>query len=191
MTLRKTLIVSGFVLSLASTAAAAEDGSALRDFGWSWFNLIILGGVILYFARKAVPALMAVRYANVKNEIDAASQLLEEADSKFAEWQSKIEQLDQEVEQIRADSLRLTEAEKERILAQARQTAERIREEGKLSIARAVENARSELRTEAADLAIEFAREILARQVNDADRANLLDGFIQGLESASTTEQRG
>jgi F-type H+-transporting ATPase subunit b len=191
MTLRNTLVVLGLVFTVASTATASDSGSALRDFGWSWFNLIILVAVLFYFARKAVPALMAVRYATVKNEIDQANQLLEEAESKYAQWQEKIDQLDQEVGQIRTDTLRLAEAEKERILEQARQTAERIREEGKTSIARELENARSELRAEAADLAIEFAREILEQQVNDADRATLLDGFIQSLELASTTEQRG
>ncbi len=191
MPLRNVLVVLGLLVMVASTASAAESGSALRVLGWSWFNLIVLLGVLYYFGRKAVPALMVVRRATVKNEIDQANQLLEEAESKFAQWQEKIEQLDQEVGEIRTASLDLAEAEKERILAQARQTAERIREEGKTSIARELENARSELRAEAADLAIEFAREILAQQVNDADRAKLLDGFVQGLESASTTEQRG
>jgi F-type H+-transporting ATPase subunit b len=191
MTLRSALVVLGLVFTVASTASASDSGSALRDLGWSWFNLVLLLAVLFYFARKAIPGLMAVRHATVKNEIDQANKLLEEAESKFAQWQEKIEQLDREVGQIRTDSLQLAEAEKERILAQARQTAERIRKEGKISIARELENARSELRAEAADLAIEFAREILAQQVNDADRAKLLDGFIQGLESASTTEQRG
>ena len=191
MTLRNALVVLGLVFTAAGTASASDSGSALRDLGWSWFNLVFLIAVLFYFARKAIPGLMAVRHATVKNEIDQANKLLEEAESKFAQWQEKIERLDQEVGQIRADSLHLAEAEKERILAQARQTAERIRKEGKISIARELENARSALRAEAADLAIEFAREILAQQVNDADRAKLLDGFIQGLESASTTEQRG
>jgi F-type H+-transporting ATPase subunit b len=191
MTLRNALVVLGLVFTVAGTASASDSGSALRDLGWSWFNLVLLLAVLFYFARKAIPGLMAVRYASVKNEIDQANKLLEEAESKFAQWQEKIEQLDQEVEQIRTESLHLAEAEKERILAQARQTAERIRKEGKISIARELENARSELRAEAADLAIEFAREILEQQVNDGDRAKLLDGFIQGLESASTTEQRG
>ncbi|MBW2712343.1 MAG: ATP synthase F0 subunit B [Deltaproteobacteria bacterium] len=191
MTIRTPLVVLGLLLTLAGTASASDGGSAMRDFAWSWFNLILLLGVLFYFARKAVPGLMAVRRATVKNEIDQAANLLEEAESKMSEWQGKIEQLDQEVDQIRTDSLRLAESEKERILAQARQTAERIREEGKISVARELENARAELRTEVADLAIEVAREILAQQVNDADRAKLLDGFIQGLESGSTTEQRG
>lgn len=189
---RLSLLIPGITLLIASAASASTgEEDAMRTFLWSWFNFIVLLGVLFYFARKAVPGLMAVRRATVKNEIDQAAQLLEDAESKLNEWQSKLDQLDQEVAQIRADSINLAEAEKNHILDQARQTAERIREEGKISVVRELENARAELRAEAADLAIEFAQEILTQQVNDSDRAKLLDGFIQDLESSSTPEQRG
>jgi len=178
------LFIASLVL-VADFAAAAGGESGLRDFGWSWFNFILIAGLLFFLGRKHLPELMATRRATVKGEIDKAANLLAEADSRLAEWQGKVDALGREVEGLRGESLRLAEAEKESIIAQAHKTAERIREEGKAAVAREVESARTALRTEAANLAIEYAQEILAQSTTDDDRAQLLDGFIESLQRSS------
>ncbi len=170
-------------LLFAETAQAA--GGVDHGFEWSWFNFLLLLLVLGYFARKSLPTLMLGRRAEVKADIDKATNLLAEAEARLAEWQRKIDALDQEAAELRSASLRIAESEKEHILKQARKTAERIRHEAKVAVAREVENARAELRAEAANLTIECAQEILSRNITDSDRGRLLDGFIENVEQAS------
>ncbi len=177
-----TLLLSAIVAVPAHAASGGDSG-----FGWSWFNFILLVLVLGYFARKSLPELMLSRRATVKAEIEKATDLLAEAEARLAEWQGKVDALDREVEELRGDSIRIAESEKAHILEQAQKTAERIRNEGKAAVAREIENARTELRAEAANLAIEYAQEVLAQNINEGDRGRLLDGFIERLEQTSST----
>ncbi len=175
------------VLSMAGPAWAESGGNS--GFGWSWFNFILLILVLGFLGRKSLPALMLARRATVKADIDKAGDLLAEANARLAEWQGKVDALDREVDELRSESIRIAESEKEHILEQARVTAERIRAEGTAAVAREVESARAELRAEAASLAIEYAQEVLGQNITESDRGRLLDGFIERLEQTSPSDE--
>lgn len=181
----------GWLGCLAAPALASEGGSSLHDFGWAWFNLLLLVGVIVYFGRKHLPDLMAVRRASVRNEIEAAVRLLADAEARLGEWQGKVDSLEQEVERLRQESRNFASAEGERIIEQAQRIAERIREEGKAAALRELEHARAELRAEAAQRALGIARQLLSEKMTDEDRARLLDGFVTGLERSTAAGPSG
>jgi F-type H+-transporting ATPase subunit b len=90
--------------------------------------------------------------------------------------------LNGEVEEIRELAGRRAEEEAERILADARATALRIRNDAQAAVAQELRRARVELREEAADLALEIAARKLTDQVVDADRERLMDEFITRVE---------
>jgi len=175
----------GGLSCMAMPALASEGGTSLHDFGWAWFNLLLLVGVIVYFGRKNLPDLMAVRRAGVRDEIEAAVRLLAEAEARLGEWRGKVDSLEQEVERLRQESRNFASAEGERIIEQAQRIAERIRAEGKAAALRELEHARAELRAEAAQHALAIARQLLSERMTDEDRARLLDGFVAGLERST------
>jgi F-type H+-transporting ATPase subunit b len=174
------------LLALAGPAAAAEGGGHGGGLFWQILNVALLVAVLLYFARKPVLAYLAGRRDEITKNLESSSQLLAESERRLAEWSRKAADLEREAESIREATRRSAEAERDRILADARVTAERIRQSAGAVAERELRLARLALRREAADLAVELAAEILREQVNDRDRARLLDEFIGRVEQKGT-----
>ena len=149
---------------------------------WQVANTLLLLAVLIYFARKPVLTYLAGRRDTIAKNLDGAAQLLAEASLRLAEWNQKAASLDQEVAAIRDATRRAAEAERDRILADARVTADRIRQSASAVAERELQQARESLRGEAADLAVELAAKLLREQVNDSDRTRLVDEFIERIE---------
>jgi F-type H+-transporting ATPase subunit b len=174
---RRSLATTLFVL-IATPAFAAGDGDGGGGLFWQVLNVALLVGVIIYFARKPVLSYLAERRDGIANDLDSSAKLLAEAESKLSEWSAKVENIDREAAEIRDATRHAAEAERDRIVADAEVTAERIRRSASAVIDRDLQQARAALRREAADLAVELAGKLLEEQVNDADRERLLDEFI-------------
>jgi F-type H+-transporting ATPase subunit b len=180
------------LLLAPAVARAAEEGGAHGEstFVWHALNLILILGVIAYFARNPIRAFMADRRQTIEQGIEAAQRELAAAESRLAECNQRLAALDREVEEIRGAVRAQAESERDRLLADARSAAERIRRDARLAVEQEGRRAREELRAESADLAVRLAAEMLQRQVGDADRARLVDEFVESIESPPATAAR-
>jgi F-type H+-transporting ATPase subunit b len=174
--------VAAAAVLLAAPASAAAEGDHGGSLFWQVANTLLLVIVLVYFARKPVLHYLASRRDAIAKNLDGAAQLLAEASHRLEEWNRKAAGLDQEVAKIIAAARRAAEAERDRILADARVSADRIRHSATAAAARELQHARESLRDEAADLAVELAAKILREQVNESDRARLVDEFIERIE---------
>ena len=175
------LLVVVALLSPSAALAASEGASGML---WEFLNLFLLGAVIFFAARKPVSAYLAQRRSGIEEDIASAERLLQDAESRLSEWTAKTEQLDADVSQIRQLTRDRAERERERILEEAERAAERIRRDAESAVDRELDRARTALREEAADLAVELAERMLSEQVTDDDRARLVDEFVQRIEAA-------
>jgi F-type H+-transporting ATPase subunit b len=168
------------LVALHALPAYASDPSAsgLQTFLWPALNLVILIAVLVYFARKPLQAYFAKRRSEIQGELQSAADQLATAESTYAKWQRRMIDLESELDEIRATSRQRAEAERERIIQDARATAERIRNDATAAVELELRRAREILREEATQLAIELAGERLSREVTEADRDRLIDEFI-------------
>ena len=185
--LRRALVASASLLPcallLASPALAAEGGEdAVKITVWQGINLLILVGVIVYVGRGPVMAFFGDRRSQIQNDLDEAARLLAEAETRNSELQRRIVDLGSEIEEIRETTRSRAEDESERILAEARKAAERIRSDAKAAVDQELRRAQTELRDEAASLALSAAADILRQQIAESDRERLLDEFITRVE---------
>jgi F-type H+-transporting ATPase subunit b len=181
---RQLLLVVTLV-TLAQPAFAESEGGHGGSVLWQIANLLLLVGVLIYFARKPALAFLASRRDTISKNLESSAQLLAESERRLAEWNQKAVHLDQEVSAIRDAIRRAAETERDRILADARASAERLLESARAVAERELHQAREALRREAADLAVELAAKILREQVNDGDRTRLVDEFIGRVERES------
>jgi len=189
---RRLATVSRWLLAtalfvFATPAAASSGGEEGGGLLWQTVNVVLLVAVLIYFARKPVLAYLAERRDGIANDLDGSAKLLADAERKLEEWSRKVANIDREAEEIRTATRHAAEAERDRILADARVTAERITRSAGAVVDRELQRARAELRREAADLAVELAGKLLAEQVNDADRARLVDEFIGHVEQGRSS----
>ena len=190
---------SGIVLAtvlVAGVARAAGDGEppGWKEFLYQLLNLAILVGVIVYFARKPLLGYLAGRRSQIQSDLDTAASLLSEAEARHQEIQGKLSELQSEVDALQSQARERAEEESKRILAEAQRSAERIQSDASAAIDQELLRAQRELRSEAANLAVDMAAEILSQQVGDADRERLLDEFISRVEggaASSTSDTNG
>jgi F-type H+-transporting ATPase subunit b len=133
-----------------------------------------------------VPALLAKalddRAAAIRNELDEARRLREEAQALLADYQKKHRNAGQEAEAIVEQARREAEAfagETRRALSE---TVRRRSQQAEERIARAEAAAVDEVRAAAVDMAMAAAEKILREQASGAAGAQLIDDSIRGLK---------
>jgi F-type H+-transporting ATPase subunit b len=188
---RPAVIAAALLVTLCAGAAQAASGggdhSPVMEAFWQAVNLIIILGVLVYFGRAPIRAYFASRHATIKNELTEAADLLTRAEQRNAELQRRLVDLNSELEGIREAAHARAEDEAEKILSDARASAERIRNDAKAAAAQELRRAQSELRKEAANIAMDLAAQKLRQNVADSDRDRLMDEFITRVEPTSDT----
>ena len=183
------VLLALLLFAIASPASAAEGGSS-KQLYFQLGNFVLLITVLVVLLRRPVREFFERRRSEVGGELDSAAQLLDQAEKRFLQWQQKLADLDAELETIRAESRDRAEQEREQVIADAHATAERIKRDATAAVGQELRRARSELRKEASELAVELAERMLREQVIDSDRDRLTDEFISEIEHAAPARER-
>ncbi|WAJ30269.1 F0F1 ATP synthase subunit B [Antarcticirhabdus aurantiaca] len=146
---------------------------------WALVALILFFGVVAYFK---VPATLAktldARATRIRNEIDEARALKEEAKQQLAEYQRRRREAEQEAKDI----VEAAKREAEALVAEARQKNEeyvtRRTAMAEQKIAQAEADAIAEVRASAVDIAVAAAARILAERGQAGD-ASTIDRSIE------------
>jgi len=166
------------VLALASGGGEHHPDSAaqLKDLGWRVVDFALLAGIMIWALKKAnVKGSLAERQLQIEKNLREAREAREAAEAKLKEYTEKLEKANQEVDTLRAAMLKEAEAEKQRIVAEAQAAAAKIAVQAAQAADQEVLKARTELRVEAARLAVELAGGKLGSAVQKADH----DRFVQ------------
>lgn len=151
---------------------------------WAFVALVIFLGIVFYMKVPGMIGKSLDERANrIRNELDEARRLREEAQQLLAEYQRKRKEAEQEAGDIVAAAKReaghlVEEAHKKTEDYVARRTA--LAEQ---KIAQAERDAVSEVRSSAVDIAIEAARSVLAGKVDAKADADLFKASVQELKA--------
>lgn len=153
-----------------------------RDFQGTLVNF---GALILLFAwvirKKGNPAL-AERRKQVEAELEEAQRLRAEAEKRHMETATRLEKLDQEMLEIRAEMIKAGEAERDRIVAQAEEKAARMRRDTNFLIEQQIKQLRKDLTKEAANAAVLAAQDLLQASTTDSDQDRLAEAYLERLD---------
>jgi F-type H+-transporting ATPase subunit b len=174
-----TVFLAASSAALAASAGHVDSGVLLKDFLYRVLNFAVMFGILAYFITKPIRKGMAGRREGIEKSLREAKMAKEEAEARFAEYESKLTRASAEIDEITASIRREGEAEREKILTNARLMAEKIRTEAEKSAAYEMTKARTELRREASALAIRMAEEILKKNISEGDHVRLIDEYMQ------------
>lgn len=135
---------------------------------WALVSLVLFVAVVMYFKAPAMIAKsLDDRAEKIRNELDEARKLREEAQALLAEYQRKRQEAEQEAEGIVAAAKR----EADTIKTEARQKTEeyvsRRTAMAEQKIAQAETDAMEEVRNRAVEIALAAATTIIGDKVND------------------------
>jgi F-type H+-transporting ATPase subunit b len=137
-------------------------------------NLLIFLGILYYLLRRPVREFLAQRLASVRQMLERAAKEKEIATMKMAELDARLNRLDAELTGIREQAGREAAAERERMKAETERDIEKLRLTTNREIEAAKQVAMADLREYAATKSVEFAEQIIRRELTPEDDARLL-----------------
>ncbi|HZU89738.1 MAG TPA: F0F1 ATP synthase subunit B [Stellaceae bacterium] len=148
---------------------------------WVLVAAIVFIAVVWKRARQTVIGNLDARSARIREELETARNLREEAERTLAEYRTREREAAAEAEAILAHA----RAEAERVAAQAardlEQALERRRQLAEERIAQEQQKVVAEIRALAVDLAVAAARQVIAGEIDETRGAALIDAEIAAL----------
>ncbi len=150
---------------------------------------LLINSAILFFLRiklggPKIAAGLIERKKRVASGIEAAAAMKTEAEGQLEFYEEKLRKLDQEIENIRTQMREQAEAERRRILAEAKSEREQLERDAHVLVQQELKVARQELFQEVVAQAVRSAEETIKKQVNEADQQRLADDFLATLDGA-------
>jgi len=158
---------------------ADHAAAQMKDFGWRVFDFAVLIAILVWALKKAdAKGSLANRQAQIEKDLKDAHEARDAAEAKLAEYSGKLDQAAKEIDELHAAIIREGEQEKLRIIAEAEKAAERIALQASQSAEQETIKARSELRAEAARLAVEIAGGKLTGAVQKSDHDRFVGEYL-------------
>ena len=172
------------LVCLIPTICFAADGHAdsalqLKDYAWRMLNFFLLV-LILYFAAKKmnIRQLLLERRLKLEESLSESKKIKEEAEEKLAIYNKKIEELNAELEELKKEIIKQGEFEKQRIILEAKKSAELIIQQAYQIASQEVKKAKESLRLETSKLAMDIAKEKVLSTVNEQDHENYINQYL-------------
>jgi F-type H+-transporting ATPase subunit b len=182
-------VVAAFVVCVLFVGAAIGSGGEvqgadrsgdLKDLLYRFINFALLVIILFVILKKVgIKQFFVSRSEAIRIKLEELKNAKEEAERKYRELEQKIKEWETNrnslIEQFKAEGL----AEKERILAEARERAKQIVDQAEASIQQEMRAASERLKAEVVTLAAQRAEAIIAGQITEKDQDNLVNDFIE------------
>jgi F-type H+-transporting ATPase subunit b len=185
------------VAEVAAEAEAEAEGHGEHGHGpfykttefWAAvinFTLLLL--VLRRLGKEPVASFLKERRQTMERSMSEAAALRAEAEALHAQYSARLAQLDQELQKLREDIARAAEEDKKQIVADAEETARRLRRETEGLIEQHAKALSAGVRREVVQAATDAAEQILRGSLTDSDQQRLAEGFTHALPAASKPE---
>ncbi len=162
-----------------AAAMAPITGEMTLATAWTIPNFLILFTILFHLAGQKLGGYLQDRREDLERNIREAKEAREAAEAKLAEYEQKINQVDKDIEELRKQMREEGEVEKQKLVEQANNQAERIRKEADFTARQEVRMAQYRLQEEAARLAVEVAEKVIREVINDDDRERILNEYLE------------
>ena len=162
----------------ASAEGEVDHKAQLYDFLWRLLNFAVLMYILYKLAWKRLVNFFRNRREDIRTSLAETKERREEAEERFKEYEVKLAKATDDIqnisEMIKAQGL----AEKQKLIADAEKAAEKMKEDAKARMDQEVKKAGSQLRSEAVELSIRVAEDILKRNVSQEDHEKMVKEYM-------------
>jgi len=176
--------------SLGSGGGDGEGKSSFvtPEFGlifWTVITFVILAFLLSRIAWKPLLGAIQERERFIEDSLDSARKDREDAGKKLEEHKALIAEAHRERGKALESARQEGEKLKNEVLEQARAQREQLLRQTEDQVQAGLQQARAELRSFAADLAIKAAEKLLVKNLDDETQRKLVEDYLEGLESKS------
>lgn len=167
---------------------ASEGGIALLDVNpglaiWTTITFLVVFLILKYFAWGPIAQALDSRAEKIHTDIERAEAIRKEAEGRLADYMARLDGLQAEGQKIVADARKDAEKLKEEILEAARKEAETQREKGVHEVRMAADQALDRLHKEVASLSVAIAGQILGKTLKADEHKQLIEDSLAKLKS--------
>ncbi len=172
---------------LAGCGPVDVAGFPWVDFFVGLINFGIFAWVIIKFGGPFIQEFFANRREEFLREMNAAQEARKEAEARLAEYDEKLEALEQERQALLDEYHAQGEREKQRLVETAKRQVEKMRDDAESLIDQEVKKAVAMLEEQAVDLAVQMAAEKATEKLDEKQQQQLFERYVSGLQNSETT----
>jgi F-type H+-transporting ATPase subunit b len=172
-----TLVVC---FTAAPIFAEGQEGGSLQI--WKWANFLALAGGLGYLIGKKGGPFFAARSLKIGKDMVDAGEVRKDAETRAAEVDRRLANLEAEIAALRAESGKEEQAETGRFGRHTAAEIAKTQEHAEQEIAAAGKAARLELKRYCAELALGLAEEKIRARMTPETQDTLVRGFVRDLK---------
>jgi F-type H+-transporting ATPase subunit b len=150
----------------------------LKELYWALAAFLIVFGLLWWKAMPAAKKALSDRTERIAKEIDDAAKASTDADSRLTDVQTRIADAENERQRILVEARQTAEALKAQIVARAEQDAEGIKARAVTDIESSKQQAIADLQSDVAALALGAAEAVIAKNLDAGTQSGLIDSYI-------------
>lgn len=184
-------IISVLLISIGIAFAEAEGGHGTVKFLYFFnvdpevknlllksFNFVVLIGLLYWLLAAKIKDFFSGRRVEIKESIEKSVERKAEAEKKYREYSEKLDKASLEIdgifEMIKAQGV----TEKQKIIEDAEKTAMKMKEDASARIEQEMKKATAQLKTQAVELSVQMAEEILKRSITEDDHKSMVKEYV-------------
>lgn len=164
--------------------ATAEHGFMLFDFENNLINWLLLVVLLCILMAKIMPGIFQSRKESIESALSEASLAKQAGLAFLAEQESRVSNLEKEADGILVEAKQMAERMKQEMEAQTMKDMADLRTRIEHEMANERQLAISQLRTATAKAAIVLTEKSLPSAITDSAKARLMSQFLQQLEAS-------
>lgn len=168
------LMISGPEKTPEDTLLSVEPGLMI----WTIIIFTLLVLLLRKFAWKPLLESLNKREQTIKDSVDKAEHLRQEAEKMFEENKKLLTKADEESRKIINEGKQYAEKLRNELISKTHEDASRMIQQAKDEIEREKISALNDLKSEIADLAVKAAGKIIDENLDEKKQKKIIDGFI-------------
>lgn len=174
-------------LGILATAAGGADHGEGHGVDWLFVaslftNALLFFGFLFWAGAPLVSRGLRNRRASMAVELERAQKKQADAEARLAEYQAKLDNLEQEVARVIEAYEKEARTEKARIEADTERAVARLARETDFTIGQEMKKAEQLIRQKAVDATLEAAEARIRAQITGADHDRLTARYVASLD---------
>lgn len=154
-------------------------------------NAIILFSIIVRTGKKPIREALQRRKERLVGSMQEAAKMKADSEVGLAAHEKKLAHLDEEIERVRREMRESAQAERQRILSEAKERRERMERDATLLVEQEQKAAHETLMRETLASAVRSAEEIIKKQLGSADHDRIARDFLETVRTAPLARTGG
>jgi F-type H+-transporting ATPase subunit b len=179
------LVISASIVFASGGGEGAHEGGKSQwfEFAWKTLDFVVLVVFLYWMLAAKIKDFFVGRRKDIKESLEKSAEQKADAEKKYREYSQKLDKASAEIDNIYEMIKAQGVTEKQKIIEDADKVARKMKEDAQARIEQELKKASDQLRTEAVQLSVQMAEEILKRNITAQDHEVMVKEYMDKVVS--------